>query len=180
MGVQWHTLKSLDYQILRWSKIHLIKMKKFSSNAFEVTANRSFVMICSKRNNSYAVGFRILLCKNYSNTDTTPSTVLRERILDEFAASTMPWGASVYYPHVKLILGVKGLQQALLTQQVGSRARIRTLGCAAKSLVLTSASHLSSNGAEVLVLFKNNSPSFRSPWVSWRIKSVQRLYTDVK
>jgi len=53
-------------------------------------------------------------------------------------------------------MNVEGLSQALFTQQVSSRVRIRTLWCVAKSLVLTSASHLSSTDAGVLyVVLKN-------------------------
>lgn len=49
-----------------------------------------------------------------------------------------------------------------MTQQVGSRARIRTPGCVAKSLVLTSASHLSSNGAGVLVFLKTTAQALEA------------------
>lgn len=53
-------------------------------------------------------------------------------------------------------MNVEGLGQVLVTQQVSSRVRSRTLQGVATSLVSASAAHLSSPAAGVLLFFKKH------------------------
>lgn len=48
-------------QVQRWSKVYLIRRKRCSSNRFEITVKRSFVITFSKRKSSCSARSRILL-----------------------------------------------------------------------------------------------------------------------